>query len=85
MITRYWHVGAGALLKQSLLPYLHHIYRAVRLDGCADRMEIRGFCLVWVFIEDWAKLQVYRHLELGAKRHLKFLGRVQEPLHSYTT
>ncbi len=39
-----------------------------------------AYCLVWVFIEDWAKLHVYRHLELSAKRHRKFLERVQEPV-----
>ncbi|HEC97325.1 MAG TPA: HAD family hydrolase, partial [Nitrospirae bacterium] len=25
-----------------------------------------AYCLVWVFIEDWAKLQVYHHLQLRA-------------------
>ena len=40
------------------------------------------YCLIWVFIEDWAKLHVYRHLELNLKRHRKFLERVQEPLHA---
>ena len=41
------------------------------------------YCLVWVFIEDWAKLHVYRHLELRTKRHRKFLDRIKEPLHSH--
>jgi H+-transporting ATPase len=41
------------------------------------------YCLVWVFIEDWAKLHVYRHLELKAKWHLNFLNLVKEPLHSH--
>ena len=41
------------------------------------------YCLVWVFIEDWVKLHVYHHLELAAKRHRKFLERVQEPLHAH--
>ena len=41
------------------------------------------YCLVWVFIEDWAKLHVYRHLELGTRRHRKFLDRVKEPLHAH--
>ena len=41
------------------------------------------YCIVWVFIEDWAKLHVYHHLELAAKRHRKFLERVQEPLHPH--
>ena len=39
------------------------------------------YCLVWVFIEDRAKLHVYRHLELQAKRHRRFLELVQKPLH----
>ena len=41
------------------------------------------YCLVWVFIEDWAKLGVYRHLELSTKRHRQFLERIQKPLHSH--
>jgi H+-transporting ATPase len=41
------------------------------------------YCLVWVFIEDVAKVQVYRHLALRGKQHLKFLERVQEPLHPH--
>jgi H+-transporting ATPase len=40
-----------------------------------------AYCLVWVFIEDWAKLQVYHHLELSGKHHKSFLQRVQEQLH----
>ena len=42
-----------------------------------------AYCIVWVFIEDWAKLHVYRHLELGAKRHRKFLEQIKKPLHSH--
>ncbi len=41
------------------------------------------YCLVWVFLEDWAKLHVYRHLELAAKRHRKFLEQIKQPLHSH--
>jgi H+-transporting ATPase len=42
-----------------------------------------GYCLVWVFLEDRAKLHVYHHLALTGKRHRSFLDRVQEPLHPY--
>jgi H+-transporting ATPase len=42
-----------------------------------------GYCLVWVFIEDWAKLHVYRHLELSGKQHRDFLERIQRPLHMH--
>jgi len=42
-----------------------------------------AYCLVWVFIEDWAKLHVYRHLELRTPRHRKFLDRIKEPLHAH--
>jgi len=41
------------------------------------------YCLVWVFIEDWAKLHVYRHLELSGKQHRTFLERIQRPLHMH--
>jgi H+-transporting ATPase len=40
-----------------------------------------AYCLVWVFIEDWAKIHLYRHLEMAAKHHHRFLGRIQESLH----
>jgi H+-transporting ATPase len=40
-----------------------------------------GYCLIWVFIEDWAKLQVYKHLNTSSGHHMKFLNRVKEPLH----
>jgi H+-transporting ATPase len=42
---------------------------------------IWAYCLVWVFIEDWAKLQVYKHLDSSSGHHVKFLERVKEPLH----
>ncbi|MGA9777802.1 MAG: plasma-membrane proton-efflux P-type ATPase [Limisphaerales bacterium] len=42
------------------------------------------YCLVWVFLEDWAKLHIYHHLELAAKRHRKFLEQIKKPLHSHT-
>jgi H+-transporting ATPase len=42
-----------------------------------------GYCLIWVFIEDWAKLNVYHHLGLTGKRHMSFLDRLREPLHSH--
>lgn len=40
------------------------------------------YCLVWVIIEDWAKLRVYRHLEFNTKRHREFLERMKEPLNA---
>ena len=36
-----------------------------------------GYCLAWIFIEDLAKLQLYRHLSLGGKHHLGFLRRLK--------
>jgi H+-transporting ATPase len=44
---------------------------------------IWGYCLVWVFIEDWAKLRVYHHLQLTGKRHRKFLDWAHMPLHPF--
>jgi H+-transporting ATPase len=43
---------------------------------------IWGYCLVWIFIEDWAKLSVYRHLGMGAQHHKRFLKTVQQPFHT---
>ena len=44
---------------------------------------IWGYCLIWVFIEDWVKLNVYHHLNLSGPRHRSFLDRVQEPIHPF--
>jgi H+-transporting ATPase len=38
-----------------------------------------GYCLVWVFIEDRAKLMIYRHLALSGKHHRSFVNRAQMP------
>jgi len=40
-----------------------------------------AYCLGWVFIEDWAKIQVYHHLEMSGRRHRAFLDRVRGRLH----
>ncbi len=40
------------------------------------------YCLVWVFIEDHAKLVLYRHLAMQTPRHRGFLDTVQGTLHS---
>jgi len=37
------------------------------------------YCLVWVFIEDGAKLAVYRHLDLAARGHRRFLRVARTP------
>ncbi len=42
-----------------------------------------AYCIVWVFIEDFAKLEVYKHLDLQSKWHRKYLDLVNEPLHAH--
>jgi H+-transporting ATPase len=42
-----------------------------------------GYCLVWVFIEDWAKLQVYQHLGFTGVRHRQFLDTIKAPIHRH--
>jgi H+-transporting ATPase len=42
-----------------------------------------AYCLLWVFIEDWAKLQVYHHLNMSGRHHQSFLDRIQQPLHPH--
>ncbi|MBD3380156.1 MAG: plasma-membrane proton-efflux P-type ATPase [Candidatus Omnitrophica bacterium] len=36
-------------------------------------LGVWAYALVWVFIEDWAKIQVYKHLSLKGRRHTEFL------------
>jgi H+-transporting ATPase len=43
-----------------------------------------GYCLVWLFIEDWAKLQVYKHISVEGKVSNKHTLRVHQTLHSHT-
>jgi H+-transporting ATPase len=42
-----------------------------------------AYCLVWVFVNDWVKVQVYHHLGLSGKHHRTFLDRIQAPLHPH--
>jgi H+-transporting ATPase len=39
---------------------------------------IWGYCIVWVFIEDWAKVHLYNHLEMSGKSHRRFIERIHE-------
>jgi H+-transporting ATPase len=41
---------------------------------------IWAYCIVWIFIEDLAKLAVYRRLDMQSKRHRSFLRIVKAPL-----
>ena len=40
-----------------------------------------AYAIAWVFVEDGAKLAVYRHLGHTSRRHQAFLTRLQETLH----
>jgi len=46
-------------------------------------LGVWGYALAWVFVEDWAKLHVYRHLALKGKRHARFLELVGSSLHHH--
>ncbi|RLA88824.1 MAG: metal-transporting ATPase, partial [Deltaproteobacteria bacterium] len=39
-----------------------------------------GYCVVWIFIEDLAKLTVYRHQKLTGKRHRRFLHTAKQEI-----
>jgi len=43
-----------------------------------------AYALVWIFVEDLAKLQVYNHLNTSSEHHEKFLSIIKEPLHSHS-
>ena len=40
------------------------------------------YCLIWVFIEDWAKINVYHHLNLNKPHHRSFLQQIKSSAHS---
>jgi H+-transporting ATPase len=42
---------------------------------------IWAYCIVWIFIEDLAKLEVLKHLEMRSRRHIKFLKVVKKSVH----
>jgi len=42
-----------------------------------------AYCIFWIFIEDAAKMMVYRHMALGAPRHRRHLGLVGRSLHAH--
>jgi H+-transporting ATPase len=41
------------------------------------------YCLIWMFLNDWVKLQVYHHLNITSKYHRTYLDRVQQMLHPH--
>jgi H+-transporting ATPase len=48
--------------------------------GWRDIALIWGYSIVWAFLEDWGKIEVYRRFNLHAKRHRHFLGTVKHGL-----
>jgi H+-transporting ATPase len=61
-------VGFGVLVAQLPWSYVGFVW---------------AYCLVWVFVNDWVKLQVYHHLGLSGRHHTSFLDRIQAPLHPH--
>jgi len=44
-----------------------------------------GYCLVWIFIEDWAKLMVYHHLGgFTARHHVSVMRHLKKTLQHYS-
>jgi len=50
-----------------------------------DIAFVWAYAIVWTFVEDWAKLRVYHHLERTGPVHKKFLETIQQPLHPHGT
>ena len=42
---------------------------------------IWAYCIAWLFMGDWVKLTVLRHLEMTSPRHVRFLRFAKERLH----
>ena len=38
------------------------------------------YCILWVFVNDWVKVRVYKHLELNTPRHQDFIALTQKKL-----
>jgi H+-transporting ATPase len=45
---------------------------------------IWGYSISWAFLTDWAKIRVYRHFGMAAKRHKSFLKTVKQSLHHHS-
>jgi H+-transporting ATPase len=43
-------------------------------------MLIWGYAIIWAFLTDWAKTQVYRHFSMRNKGHVRFLNTVRHHL-----
>ncbi len=39
-----------------------------------------AYCILWIFVEDWVKIRVYRHLDFATVRHERFIALLQKPL-----
>ncbi|MBE0649867.1 MAG: plasma-membrane proton-efflux P-type ATPase [Bacteroidales bacterium] len=49
-----------------------------------DVAFIWAYCIFWIFVEDQAKLAMYRHLEhRGGKKHDLFFSIIKNPIHPY--
>jgi H+-transporting ATPase len=44
-----------------------------------------AYCIAWIFIEDIAKLLVYRHLDLSGTRHRRFLSLAKQGMFAHGT
>jgi H+-transporting ATPase len=42
-----------------------------------------AYCLAWVFINDWVKVQVYHHLNISGRHHRTFLDRLQRSFYDH--
>lgn len=43
-------------------------------------LVVWGYCIAWIFVEDRAKLEVYKRLETDTPRHYRFLDLLHTPL-----
>jgi H+-transporting ATPase len=52
--------------------------------GWGDVALIWVYCIVWIFIEDWAKLAVYNRFRRSSPRHRSFLAILGGGLHNHS-
>jgi H+-transporting ATPase len=51
--------------------------------GWLEIALVWAYSIVWSFVTDWAKVAVYRHMDLQGRHHSRFLAAVRMPLHSH--
>ncbi|MBU2766924.1 hypothetical protein [Acidithiobacillus ferrivorans] len=56
------------------------LWSAILTKAAATFFVVWIYCILWVFVNDWVKVRVYKHLELNPPRHQDFIAMTQKNL-----